>query len=53
MKYTLSVILVTQELVAFRFRDDKMNWEYSLINIVEVPTNSLHSKNVLRVCEAV
>jgi hypothetical protein len=29
VKYTLSVILVTQELVALRFRDDKMNREYS------------------------
>jgi hypothetical protein len=53
VKYTLSVILMTQELVALRFRDDKMNWEYSQINVVEAPTNSLHLENVLREHEAV
>jgi hypothetical protein len=29
VKYTLSVILVAQKLVALIFRDDKMYWEYS------------------------
>ena len=53
MKYTLSVILVAQKLVALRFRDDKMQREYSWINIIEVPTNSLCSKNVSRECKAV
>jgi hypothetical protein len=36
---------VTQELVALRFRDDMMNQEYSWINVIEVPTNLLCSKN--------
>ena len=53
MKYTLSVILVAQKLVALRFRDDKMYWEYSYINVIEVPTNLLHLKNVSRERKAV
>ena len=44
-KYTLSVTWVTQEPVVLIFRDDKMNWEYSWINIVKAPINLLHSKN--------
>ena len=37
---------MAQELVALRYKDNKMNWEYSWIIVSGTPTNLLHLKEI-------